>query len=305
MRKIIIFIFCGLVFAGCKQDPMVENDDNQQIVVFFSSQSILASKLKSAATETEKIINKVILFGFDASDNFVPKSKWIKEVTNLSTSLELEDVNRKVKTIWAIANPTTAMENIIPEKVADLTKQTASYPNDNPPTSPFLMSGKGAVAGYSANIKLFFAVAKVKIISDGFQITSVEVQKTPDKAFVFDDNLFNWKTGDPPIVPKVPTGSGRVTYASPTTLPDPLVFYVAENDATTTANSTKFVVKGTLDNVPIDPYTIELKIDQKIIPIKRNTCYTVTISPVSQSTGTVTISIPDWEEGENDDHSIK
>jgi len=73
-----------------------------------------------------------------------------------------------------------------------------------------------------------------------------------------------------------------------------LVLYVPENDATTTGNSTKFVVNGTVNGTAITPYTFELKLNNNIIPIRRNTHYTVSLTAIIESEGTITITIPTW-----------
>lgn len=299
MKKIIIFVLCALVFFGCKQQPIDGPEGDRDIVVFFSSQYILTSTLKSAASENEKLINKVVLFGFDASDNFVINSKWVISNPFLSGQ-KITAISKNVKTIWAIANPTVEMESTIPVNVSALKALTKDYPENSPPNTQFLMSGKGTVNDYSVTIPLYFAVAKVEIIPDGFTITSVEVKNTLNRVFVFDENLFN---GAPLSIPLVPSGAGvsRVNYASPSSQPDPLVFYVAENNATNTDNSTKFMISGTVEGMPVIDYKLELILDGSIIPIRRNTHYTVKISPTD---GTVIISVPGWTDQPTQGHTF-
>jgi len=241
-RNIITALLSALIcfiLSGCKQEPIINSEKERHIVVSFFSESILfSSQLKSTATTDEGRIDKVVLFGFDSDNNIVTGSKWI--ITNPDLGGEiLSDVSISVKTIYAIANPTSTLENANPVKVADLAALTADYPANSPPKFPFLMSGKGTVTDYSVTIKLYFAVAKIEITSDNFTITSVTVKNTPDRIYVFNENLFN--NVIPLPSPTLPSGTNRVTYSSPSSLPDPLVFYVAENNG---QNPTQFEVTG-------------------------------------------------------------
>jgi len=296
MKKFFWFGFFVIALLGCDKKPVADPEGNRDIVVFFSSQSILTSQLKAAATADEKIIKKVVLFGFDASGNLATNGKWV--ITDpLLSGQKLSAVSKYVHTIWAIANPTDDLANANPANVTELKALTADY--TKAPESPFMMSGKGNVTNYSATIQLYFVVAKVQIIPVGFTITSVAVKNTLNRVFVFDENLFN---GSPLAIPSVPSGSGvtRVDYASPSTLSEPFVFYVAENNANNTTNSTKFVISGTIDGSPIN-YNLELKLSENIIPVKRNTHYTVSISPTE---GTVIITIPEWNDQPTQDHQF-
>lgn len=293
MKKLVFCLsLCGFILAGCnKNEPVNEPEGDRDLTVFFSSESILTTQIKSVATSDEGKIDRVVIFGFDASNNFVTGNKW--NIANPAlTGLKLTAVSKYVTQLYAIANPTTVIQNLTVSNVTGLLNQTNDYPANGRPTSPFLMSGKGAVTNYTATIKLYFVVAKVQINPVNFTITSVAVNNSPNRVYVSDENIFNNTTPLPP--PSIPSGFSRVNYSSPSPLPNPLVLYVPENDATTTGNSTKFVVNGTVNGTAITPYTFELKLNNNIIPIRRNTHYTVSLTAIIESEGTITITIPTW-----------
>lgn len=302
MKKLVFCLtLCGFILAGCKK---VEPEGDRQIVVFLTSQSVLSSlKSTTPATSTEGVINKVVLFGFENSGAFVTGSKWVITGTPDPLGEELT-VSRKVKTIWAIANPTQSMEEAEPANVTALKATTVDFLTA--PASPFLMSGKGTVETFSATIKLYFTVAKVQIESSDtdFRITSITVQNTPNQGFVFDEDLFD--APPPPAVPVIPGGASRINYAQVNhpalpAPPEPMIFYVAENIA---GNSTKFLVKGTLEGTPITDYSLELKLGSAI-PILRNTYYKVSIGPQGEGVGTIGLVIPEWGDEDTDDHEFE
>jgi len=297
MKKIVLYLsLCGFILAGCnKNEPVNELDGDHEITVFLSSESILTSQLKSGVVGNEGTINRVVLFGFDVNNAFVAGNKWIISGTPNPTGNQLT-VSRKVTTIWAIANPVdVAMENE-PTNITNLKTRIANYPANNRPVSPFLMSGKGTVTNWNATIQLYFAVAKVEIIpqGDGFVMTSVTVNTTPDRVYVFDENVFDKITPLP--APSLPTGVSRVNYPAVNAPQASWIFYVAENNATTSgSNTTKFVINGTIDGKAISPgFNLELKQDASIIPIRRNIYYKVTVGPKEDGIGIITVKTPDW-----------
>jgi len=279
IRNSVTILFLVLItfnFGGCKKTPMPEGDEDCQIIVFLSTQSLSSSLLKSTASNEEKEINGVILFGVDAEGDVI---QIFRKDNPSSSGIELL-ASRSIRWLYAIANPDDNLKEVTLSTVPTVSKLLSLTANfTTAPNFPLLMSGKGEVNNFSATIKLNFVVAKVEIIPEnGFQITSVTVQNTLNQGFVFDENLFN---GNQLASPDIPTDVGRTTYTyTSSTLPNPLVFYIAENNATTTENSTKFLVNGTVDGKQITtPYPVELKKGDVIIPVLRNKHYTVSVKP--------------------------
>jgi len=295
MKKLVFSLFvCGFVLAGCKNEPTVAPDGDRQIVVFFSAQSVSASLLK-AAGDIDETISKVILFGVDGQD-VVAIDDPILEGTDLDNALDAGTevtLSKRIKWLYAVANPSDDLETALgttpPSTLGDLLALTDDF-TEAPDPSSLLMGGKGQInpTAKSVKIDLLRAVAKVEIIGlNLFEITSVQVTKTPDKGYVFEQSPFSIPDNTPVNYTKVES-------------PDDMIFYVAENELP----GTEFVVTGTFDSKQAT-YTIKtLKVEGVSHNIVRNTYYKIGLSPLTEDNFTVTIEITDWTPVEVDDQYI-
>ena len=274
------------IFTGCNQE-FFAFEEERDIFIFFSYNSFSSSLLKSTASEDEKTINEIIVYGVDAEDKvvhvhtFYPINEPIDAVT-------LSSVSRKVKWLYAIANPSDDIKDApTPLSVDDLMDLYCIFTSE--PQSPFVMSGKGPVSDYTAQIDLVRTVAKIEInaIND-LQITKITVD-APEKGYVF-------KTEE--------ATTERVIFEKNyESLPATTVtIYVAENISSVTP--THFTINGLLEGKDVE-YSFEFKRDdEQPIEIKRNRHYKVGVTPVTHSTGNFTITIPEWENVISDKQKI-
>ena len=281
-----IFIFCLAFFllssASCNSELKNDNTDARSVVVFFPTQT--HSLLKSTANDDEELIEEVLLFGVDADNNVI--QDFIIN-TPSSGGEPVGSVLRKVKSFYAIANPSDELKEEKPKTLSDLEKITGSFAKA--PKKPFLMSGKGAVNSFSASIELVRTMAKVNIFSKDaeFKIQSVTVSNTPDEGYVFKKESF-----------AVPESAERISYS--TVVSSNPTLYIAENNK---LDPTVFIVSGTVDGVTRN-YSVELKKDAKYIDIVRNTHYQIGIAPINESEADITISLPEWNDVKTDNHSV-
>ena len=280
MRKLLLFALSICILSGCGKEPKEIIDEEHQVVLTFSAQDNEDASLKSVGSAAERSITKLLLFGVNEANNVV-KYPVINNPVSGTTSVT---ISKTIKTIYAIANPTTALEGASPATLTALNDLVGSYTAQ--PTSSFLMSGSASVTGSSVNFTLVRAIAKIKInAKNDFVITSVTVQNTPRDVYVFPRSPF--------AVPTNRINYGIVNSATPE-------LYVTENTA---ANSTKFLVVGTyLDKTA--NYTFELKVGGNPIDILRNRFYTVDITPLTETECFVSFSVVDWVDVTTDEQVI-
>ena len=280
MKK-VVFLFVIFVFAiyGCgSRKP----NDDVQVVIFLKPKTLSNSILKSTASEAEKSIQKIVIFGSD-DHNKVEKLEVIQSPP--SNGIELT-VSKDLTTFYVIANPSPELEAMNPLDIATLNGIIADF--TNAPQTPLLMSGKAEVTGGKfVHIELTRAVAKIEIIGlNDFVIQTATVMNTPDKGYVFD------RGGTLPFVFGV-VSYPQVSSANP-------ILYVAENTA---INPTTFRLTGTFEGKQAE-YDVVLKIGGNNIAILRNNHYQVSITPKTEYDYEITITIPDWTDVKTDDHTI-
>ena len=261
---VLLFVFCLFIVAGCERDPKDSPERERLLPVSFTVRSMSGSLLKSAATEEEDSISKIILFGVNDQNNVIADYAIINNSTLPDTSLI---ISGKVVSLYAIANPSAGLETTIgsllpPFPISTLTNLVDTF--THAPQSPFLMSCMEEVTGTSVDFTLVRAVAKIKIgiTENGFQLDSIKVSNTPDKGYVFGKTSFS-----------IPTSHTKVNYTAISAFGSDTTFYVAEN---TGANPTEFVVFGLLHGFPVSD-TVVLKSGGLDIDIIRNTRYQVSV----------------------------
>ncbi len=280
---LFVFALCIYIFAGCNRTPKDTDEETRKIVVFFSAKSDANSLLKSTASDNEKKITKVALFGVDALNNVIENYTPIDNPPSTGTSLV---ISNNVNMLYAIANPSDVMVAKTPSNLSDILAMTGTFADA--PQSPFLMGGKGDVSNYAVNIEFIRAVAKISFIGKNeFVIESVTVGNTPDHGYIFSQAL-----------PVVPLSAARVSY--PKVESSTPMVYVAEN---TKQDPTQFVVTGKFNSKQAT-YAFVLVDRGTKVDIARNTHYQVNISPKTDSECTITIDIPDWGDGDTDDIEI-
>ena len=262
-KKINILFLCVFVLSnmtGCKSPDDCEQE--QQIVIFFTTGSLSGSLLKSQASDEEDFIADVKLYGVDENGNITAFPLLVPN--NSGTSIT---ISRKIKSLYAIANPKNIASVSTFSELMDLTADFT-----NAPKSPFLMSGKAEVnkngLSTSVNIILVRAIAKIEIeiidIKNEFAIESIEVRSTPAKGYVFERETLSVSS----------FGLKTYTYSSP--LPKKFDVYVAEN---TLITPTQIFVTGKYQGETITHnFTVKGKNAQgQDVGIFRNTCYPVKI----------------------------
>ena len=250
----LLLTFGLLVMTGCEKN---EPEPEHLVALSFSTSAM--SGLKSASSAEENLIEKVILFGVDDQGEIITNFSALTG-TSLTNGTQLT-ISRKVKFIYAIANPSVAMETAALQNVSDLMNMTGNFAIA--PQWPFLMSCVKEVNVFSNNVSINLefvrAVAKIDVISksDDFQITSVTLQNTPDKGYVF----YREVGGNV----SVPT-STMVTYSSTGAV---LSFYVAES---VKLNTIQLLVTGMFQGEP-ESFTYSLTSGGQKIDIIRNSYY--------------------------------
>lgn len=279
IKFFLLSVLCGFLLTGCPGDDP-END--REILINFSAIPLSDMVLKSTATTNESLVSKMLLIGVD--DKNVPVKIYPvisnPALTGMKLTMPLE-----VKTLYAIANPSSGMESATPSTFSDLSNLTGDF--STAPQSPFLMGGKGDIVGSSATIELIRAVAKIEVIAPNeLEIESVTVKNTPNKAYVFKKDTR-----------VAPTNSVRVDYLVNTVT---TTVYVAECSKD---NPVELEVIGMYLGQEAK-YTIRLNDNGAPIDIARNTHYQVNITPLSNVESNVSITIPAWDDVRTDDHMI-
>ena len=279
MKKIVLLLIISVfILTGCEHEQMLGSEDDRLVSISFSTRSLSSSLLKSTVSPEEESIVKMILFGVDDLGNVVQTI--IPPLPEPPLTAVQVTISRKVKSLYAIANPSADIEAKNPITVSDLIDMTGDF--SEAPQSPFLMSGKEDVNGYNINIivELVRTVAKIEIIGKNeFLISSVTVSNTPDKGYVFKKETLS-----------MPTPDNRVTYSSVISATPTL--YVTENSA---LNPVEFVITGEFQG-KLANYTIVLKSGGSTIDIVRNTHYQVNITPITESECSISINIPGWKD---------
>lgn len=297
MKKLVFCLsLCGFILAGCsRNEPAVEPDGDRQVVIFFK-ESKSASSLKSAGTEEEDALEKVILYGIDGLGVII----FTDTIDHPSPAGDEVTMSRMVETLYAIANPSNDLETVLEsvelsDNVSDLTTLVNDF--SDAPESPFLMGGKGAVppSGFSVTVNLVRAVAKIEIIAlNEFEITTVTVLNTSTKGYVFEQSTFS-----------LPSSLDRDDYAPvpPTSATmDTTILYVAESPK---ENPVEFEVTGVFTGVgdlygKTATFSIILQQDGVDIDIVRNTRYRVRITPITEWKYDIEFFIVPWNEVEAD-----
>ena len=250
----LLFVLCHFVMTGCEHDPQNDPEADRMVEVSFTTRSLSGSLLKSAANPAEDLIEKIILFGVNEQNEVV---QTFPVLVNPPLSGKPLTISRKVKSLYAIANPSTAMEAATLSSVSDIMGMVGDF--TNAPRSPFLMSGKSNVSGNSVNIELIRAVAKINITGkNGFQITSVTVMNTAAKVYVFNRETLS-----------IPGSVNMVNYPAVNSSS----IYIAENSK---LNPVQFVVTGQLQGEQKN-HSFTLESGGQNIDIVRNTSYQVSI----------------------------
>ena len=280
MKKIMLFLLtAGLLFSSCAKEDETSSPA-QPVTVRFSVDPLSDPQVRSVASTAENALRRIAVIGVNA-DNEVEQVYPIIE--NPGESDVALTVSNRVTALYAIANPSEEMIGGLEEVVnpLDLVSDFGEMPQ-----SPFLMGGNSPVTGQAVAIELFRAIAKIKVSGvNGFTVNSLTVLNTPDKGYVFGRQATT-----------VPEGAAYVGYEE---LSGRTV-YVAEN---TTVQPTRLLVKGTYKNEET-AYTISLTDNGVPLGIKRNTCYEVTVNPVTESECEISVSIPEWEDVQADDNYI-
>ena len=281
MKKLVFLLtLLSFITTGCRKDPKVAPYEERQVFVFFSHKSLTNSVLKATAEE-EKAVSRVLLFG--VAGQTVTK---IYDGTPVSDGVKLI-ISKTITSFYAIANPSVDLAAATPTNLTALKGLTESFLEQ--PENLFLMSGSANINGsINVNIQLERAVAKIKIdgIND-FVITSVDVENTPSRGYVFPQ--------DPFVVP----GGNATKYKI---FGDDPIFYVAEN---TTVSPTRFIVTGIVDSKVVTyPISQLTKNNGTPVDIKRNCYYEITVSPTTEHECTFTIEIKEWTPVEVDGHVI-
>ena len=249
----MLLFTCSLfIMVGCEHDPEDDPEQDCLVQVSFSTQSLSGSLLKSTGSQEENLISKVILFG--VNDQGVV----IHTFQNLTASGAQLTISRKVKTLYAIANPAETMTNAA--NVSDLMNMTVDF--TTAPKSPFVMSCiKEVNISTTTNINLDFVrtVAKINVTGTvDFQITKVVVSNVTSKAYVFSRTPFS-----------VPS-SNKSTYTFTGSNPS---FYIAENSK---SSPVQLAVTGIFQGEE-DNYNFNLTSGNGNIDIIRNTSYQVNV----------------------------
>ena len=277
MKRIV---FCltlfGLLLSGCRHPKHPELE--REVAIFFSTKQMSGSLLKSTASEEENFIKRVVMFGVDNQNNVVQTFP-VRE--NPPLDGWMLSIPKDIALLYAIANPSSALEVANPSNVSDLTALTDDF--TNAPVSPFLMGGKASVNAYNVNIELVRSVAKIEVIGEkGFEVQSVTVKNTPAKGFVFVQPTLT-----------VPS-SERVNYPENNNT----IVYVAENSK---QNPTTLIVKGVYAGT-IYQVNVSFIMNEALVDIVRNTCYTVGVGPTGPEDQNITFTIREWDDIDIDKH---
>ena len=282
MKRIALLFVLGIfLLSGCNQE-IIYHEGERDVIIFFTAKSLSASLLKSDASEDEKYFEDILVFGIDETDNVVQTFIPILDGLSLSDRIVLENVSKNVKSFYAIANPSEDMKEMpYPTNVLDLLDMTCDF--STLPTSPFIMSGIGnIISGYVTQIELVRIVAKIEITAlNDLEIETITVNNISDKGYVFKMGALS-----------IPENSMTVYHEIAPFTPTRAIFYVTENSMDTPA---KFVITGKFDGKQVE-YEFEFTRNGDNINIERNKHYRVDVTPITQSEGKITITIPDWED---------
>ena len=278
---LLLYLFVIIYLTGCKQ---IDNSDQyHQVMIKFDTKLLSGS---SPASSTENLVSKVMFFGVNDQNNVVQTipAMDIQSLSGISLG-----ILRKVKTLFAIANPTESLEKADPQTVLDIMNLTCDF--TTAPVSPFVMSGKGDIKDLEVKIDLIRAVAKIEITGiDGFEIEKVDVA-TPGKGYVFVQEKLS-----------VPFTAGEAKYSAINSTKSPtLTLYIGESAAQKPAI---FKLNGTYDGKPAT-YSFSLMSGGKTIDIVRNTHYHVDIKSITKDACTISINVVDWSDPvETEEHTI-
>jgi ABC-type uncharacterized transport system auxiliary subunit len=282
-KSVLLLALCMYIFAGCNKEPQNTTDQEEcQVEVSFTND--FSKSLLKSTTTAEKGMTEVILFGVDASGNYVGKYAIPAPIEGVNSV----NILKRNHTLYAIANPSPAIKALENQNKAALDALVGDFATA--PVTPLLMGGSGVIAVnsgvYTVNIALIRSMAKVVFTSTdaALTITGVKAMNTPNQGFVFKQTLV-----------AVPASAARISTYTAVAGTDAAPVYVAENTNTSDAIATKFIVTGVYNSKTAN-YEVILKTGSTLLPIERNKQYNVSISPSDETSCGITISMPDWDD---------
>lgn len=279
-KNLILLLLCGAMMASCQKDNGSSGQGQKQVRIDFQVSQMSDPQTRSQASVAENALSSVALFGVSSNGDIVENYPVIQNPQAGGTTIE---VSNTVASIYAVANPVEGLTNGV-DNIEELQAVVADF--SQAPVSPFVMGGSGVISDNVLNLSLVRAVAKVDVKgTNGFTVSSVVVANTPDKGYVFGKENIT-----------LPSSTKYVEYAEVSGSN----VYVSEN---TIVNPTKLLVKGTYKGKET-AYGITLTDNGNPLAVKRNTCYVLTVTPVTSTECSFSISIPEWNDVTADDAFI-
>ncbi|MDR2938567.1 MAG: hypothetical protein LBU92_06510 [Prevotellaceae bacterium] len=267
----------ALSMGACKKDdPKVNNEGSRDVVLSFSTKAMskVTPRAVRATQAEEDAVARVAIFGIDAEGKV---AQTFEPTANPGAQLTLK-VQEGVKTLRVIANP-KAEHSLSYATETEIHAERVS--RSEAPSFPLVMGATVSVAeGSSLSVDLIRAVAKLTVTSadPAVAVTSVAVAQTPKYTHIFAQQSIPAYT--------------MADYTSYSEVQGNVV-YVGENHA---QHGTILRVKGTYKGNPFDA-ELTLKSEGAVIAIERNTSYTVTVKPISESEFETDVVVDSWDNG--------
>ncbi len=283
MKKILIpAVACVALAASCSKDATSTTETSQTVAVQISAKSLSDASTRSEASAEEMKISSVNLFAVDANGYVV---KAYPTIENPASTVTLV-VDNAASQIVAIAN---SSEGFCPDiaNVATLAEIKAlTFDASSEVVAPYGMFGNGSISGSAVEVELIRSVAKIEVVGDnGFEVNTVTVKNTPSMGYVAAQSLV-----------EVPSEAEYVSYEKG----DDAIAYVAES---TSENPVEILVEGTINGTDAY-YTVNVENNGEALDIERNTCYQLTIAPITSTECSVSVVIPEWDDVEADNVNI-
>lgn len=274
--KLLALAVAAMAIVSCNKEANEGAGGSNRVTLRFSTRAMSDVATRSAASEAENAVERLVVFGLDAEGGVVGAFPVIENPSMTGVELTVPD---NVVSLRVIANP-QGHHSLNYASDEEILAETVDF--SVAPASPFVMSGSSSVSGAQVDVDLVRSVAKISVQGNGdFAVNSVTVLRTPSKA-----PLFAGRTNVGEFVSHDEKAGSEV--------------YVGESSASAPA---QLLVKGVYKGQPT-AYTVTLTQQGAPIDIVRNTSYVVGITPLTKTECLVEVTIPEWGDVSGDENLV-